>query len=164
MVVVRLLLALALGVALLAIAMPAVEDTRRATAKTAAEREVSRILATIRALTERSDPTRPAWTATRELPLSIPGPDYGTSGVEWIAVGGVPGKAGPNEPSGTDVLAYSVEGTVTVIRLPGVDIRVSGVGPQQDSRPLVLRDSTTLEFTYRIGPEGPIVTVRAERL
>lgn len=164
MVVVRLLLAVVVGVALLAATMPAVEHTRHHAAKTAAEGELSRIKATIRDLTHRSDPTRSGWSASRELAVSVPSEAVGSTGVDWIALGGIPGRVGPAEPPGTDLLAYSIGGTVTIVWLPSVELRIANHGRAGHGDPLVLRSAAILEFTYERGDHGPVVVVRAERL
>lgn len=144
--------------------MPAVENTRQHAAKTAAESELSRIEATIRDLTHRSDPTRPGWSASRELAVSVPSATVGSSGVEWIALGGVPDRDGPTEPPGREVLAYSIGGTVTIVRLPAVELRLADPLQGGDGAPIVLRSKAILEFTYERRANGPVIVVRAERL
>lgn len=163
MVVVRLVLTVLLSVALLAVASPLVQDARQQSAETAADRSLSRIRGVIGELTARSDPTRDSPGAGRTLTLSIPEAGPGSVGIDWLAVGGVPGRLGPEEPPGTDLIAYSVAGSVRVIRLTAVDLRVIIDDRRRpDHVPLVLRSSTVLRFTYRTGEDGPVIIVRAQ--
>lgn len=163
MVVIRLLLTVVLSVALVAVASPLVHDARQQSAGTAAERSVSQIRGVIDELTTRSDPTRESPGAGRTLTLSIPEASPGSVGIDWLAVGGVPDQLGPEEPSGTDLIAYSIAGSVHVIRLPSVELRVVIDDTRRpDHVPIVLRSSTALRFTYRSGETGPIITVRAQ--
>lgn len=163
MVVIRLVLTVLLAVAVLAAASPLVQDARQQSAETAGERSVSRVRGVIDELTDRSDPTANHPGAGRTLTIAIPEASSGSVGIDWLAIGGVPGRAGPEEPPGTDIIAYSVDGSVHVIRLSSVEIRVR---IDEDRRPndvpLVLRASGTLRFTYRMADDGPVIVVRAQ--
>jgi hypothetical protein len=163
--VVRYALAVVLGLALVASAIPLIEDVRRSTARVSADHSVDRLRGVIRALVERSDPTAASFAAGRSITLTIPDAGPGTVGVDWVAIGGVPERQGPVEPNGTDVIAYSVDGEIHHIALAGVEIQTaSGKQRHGDETPLVIEGTTTLRLTYRLDGNQPVVLVRPERL
>lgn len=163
MVVIRLLLTVVISAALIAVTIPVVQDARHQSAETAAEATISRICGVIDELTARSDPTEESPGAGRTLTLMIPDPTPGSVGIEWLALGGVPGRSGPKEPDGTDLISYSVDGTVHITRLPSVDLRVrTNDRRRPDHIPLVLQGSTEVRFTYRTGQNGPVIIVRTQ--
>lgn len=165
MVVVRYLLAVLLAVAIIATALPIVDDARRSTARVSADSSVDRIRGAIRELIARSDPTAAPFAAHRSLTVSLPERGAGTIGIDWIAIGGVPGRVGPAEPNDTDVIAYSVDGDVHQIVLTNIELRVVlGKQRQNDRTPLVIEDTTTLRLTYRLTDNGSVILVRSERL
>lgn len=163
MVVIRLLLTVLIVIALLAAAAPLVQDARQQSAERAADRSISRIRGVIGELTARSDPTPYSPGAGRTLTLAIPDASPGSVGIDWIAIGGVPGRSGPEEPPGTDVIAYSVDGTVHVIRLSSIELRVRIDDRRRpDHTPFVLRNSRALRFTYRTVEGRPVIIVAAQ--
>lgn len=163
MAVVRVLLTVVVAAALVAVAVPLVEDARRETARTAGERALDRVADGVRALVARSDPTTGPG-ARRTVTVRVPGATAGRMAVRWVAVGGLPGPRTPAEPPGTDLLAYRVAGSVRVLRLTAADLRVrTAEGRLGDGEPLVLRGRTRLVLRYRTGPTGPVVVVSAER-
>lgn len=165
MAVVRYLLAVLLALAIVATALPIIDDARRSTARVSADKSAERIRGAIRELIARSDPTATRLAARRSLTVTIPEEGAGSVGIDWIAIGGVPDRVGPTEPNGTDVIAYSVDGEVHLIVLSDIEVRaIVGTQRQNDLTPLVIEDTTTLQLTYRLVDNRPVVFVRSERL
>lgn len=165
MAVVRYVLAVVLALAIVGTALPLIEDVRRSTARVSADQSVDRLRGVMRELVERSDPTTAPFAASRSLTITLPDRDVGTVGVDWIAIGGIPGREGPTEPNGSDVIAFSVGGEVHHIVLTDIELRVvTGDQRQRDDIPLVIEDTTTLRLTYRLDDNVSVVVVRSERL
>lgn len=165
MAVVRYLLAVVLGLAIVAAALPLIEDVRRSNARVSADQSVERIRGAIRTLVERSDPTAAPFPASRSITVTLSDEDVGTVGIDWIAIGGIPDRGKSLEPNGTDIIAFSVAGEIHRIVLSDIEIRaVTGNHRQMDGTPLVIEDTTTLRLTYRLDGNRSVVLVRSERL
>ncbi|MFB6112278.1 MAG: hypothetical protein ABEJ35_07070 [Halobacteriaceae archaeon] len=165
MAVIRLVLAVVLAVAFLGTAAPVLEDARQRTAESAATTTVERLRAAARRLQRSSDPASGNFVAVRTVTVALPDSGVGSSGVRWLAIGGVPGRAGPREPNGTDLIAFHVAGETHVVWVSGLEFRI-GTGPESsgDTRALVVRGQARIRLSYRRSPAGPVVQVTAERL
>lgn len=164
MAVVRLVLAVVLGMALIAVSLPAIESVRTMRAETAADTAVSDIRRAMDSLTQ-SDPTADITGARRALTVTLPQEAIGRAAVEWLAIGGVPNRTGPVEPVGGDVISYQIAGVVHVVRLTETDIRIVRNGARREDRiPLRITGDQPLYLSYRIGPKGPLILVSTQRL
>lgn len=92
--------------------------------------------------------------AKRVLEVEVPAGGIANTRVSYVAIGGVPGRAVPNDTDERDVVAYRLRGGPVRRRWIPVDLRVpargsrddggggSIVGLAPDSKPLVLREPT----------------------
>jgi len=94
----RVVVAVALAVALLGVAMPVVETARVEHADARVGAELDELIATATLLEERNDPAPPGVDgARRTVVLSFPGPSWATASVDSLVV---PGPA-DQQPPGT---------------------------------------------------------------
>ncbi|RBI63638.1 hypothetical protein DMJ13_03660 [halophilic archaeon] len=150
---VRTALAVVLAVAICGLAAPAVEDARTTGAERSVERELGRLSRAMQAV--ESDDAVPVGHrgARRVVTPAIPAASPTSAGVEFVAVGGVPGRRHPKDARG-DVLAYRVADGRTRVRHVPFDVRVATrdgdwrVRP--DARPLVVRSSGRTRITLRL--------------
>lgn len=135
----RVVVSVVLAAALLGVAQPAIEDARETAAERAVERE---LVAVERAVTDlRSEAAVPYGQpgARRVVVLDLPERSFGSAGVAYVAIGGLP----EGDGSG-NLLAYEVaDRPPNTVRLD-VDLRVerSRGGVRwlaDDGNPLVLR-------------------------
>lgn len=127
---IRAVLAVCLAVALLGVAVPAVENASRDHSASVADAELDRLRATLADLAATDD-ALPAHSpgARRLVTLRIPTPDLAAAPLAYLAVGGVPEAAsGESTPEAPDRLAYRLRGgeprTVSVpvdLHTPGED-------------------------------------------
>jgi hypothetical protein len=150
--VVRALLGVALAVALVAVATPALEDARTDRTERLAERELSRVGTAAETLVREEAPG-----ARRRLTLSLPGESPTATSLTYVALGGLPDGVSDSETAVTDtgerdVLAFRVADGRRHVRRAGVDLRVvrDGTRSTADSRALVLRGGGTYEMTLRL--------------
>lgn len=133
----RVVVSVVLAAALLGVAQPAVEDARETAAERAVERE---LVAVERAVADlRSEAAVPYGQpgARRVVVLDLPERSFGSAGVEYVAIGGLPAGDG-----GGNLLAYEVaDRPPNTVRIDA-DLRVErsrgGVRWLADD-PLVLR-------------------------
>lgn len=160
----RAVLAVALAVALLAASLPAVDRAQRDHADSQVRSQLERLATAARALAARNDPV-PVGNAgaTRTVTLRLPARGWRSTGVAYVAIGGVPENAATDTPDG-DVLAWRLAGgPPRVARLEGVAIHtVSDGRVAPDGRPLVVREPgrhrVELSLVRRRG--RPVVLVR----
>jgi hypothetical protein len=165
--VLRAVLGVALAVALVAAATPALEDARTERTERLAERELSRVGTAAETLAREEAPG-----ARRTLTLSFPDRSPTAARLDYVALGGLPSGASAVEKSSVtdtderDVLAVRVAGGRRRICRVGVDLRVvrDGTRSTADSRPLVRRDGGTHAVTLRLvrldGHRVVVVSVR----
>jgi hypothetical protein len=151
--VIRLLLAVAVTVALLAVVLPAVEDARAYRTATAIDADAERLSRAVDSLAYGDDPTPSTETAPRRIVrFSVPPRSWTAADVRYVAVGGRPGTAGSRP-----VVAYAFSGgRETERRLPlPVPILTPG-------GPVVLREpgSHALSVSLVARGDGPVVVVR----
>lgn len=150
---IRLLLSATLAAALLAAALPAVDDARADRAATSLDADGERMVRAVESLAYGDDPTSSLSTAPRRtVRVSVPARSWTAAGVSYVAVGGKPGESGSRP-----VLTYALSGgreTERRLSLP-VPLRTP-------DGPVVLRGSGShaLSFSLLSRPEGPVVVVR----
>lgn len=167
----RVVLALALAAAILAVVTPALEDARTTRADRLTARELDRVESAARALVREESPG-----ARRTVRISVPGESPTTAPVAFVALGGLPGESEQRVEADTanrDLLAYRLAGgSVNVRRIP-VDLRVApggeGVGlsdetAESDDRALVLSGGESYLLTLRlVRTDGRPVVVASAR-
>lgn len=121
---IRVVLAAALAVAIVAAAVPAVTDARRAHTATAVESGVEAVERAADSLVATEDATAAGLPHPRRVvSVRLPPRSWSDAGVAYVAVGGVPG--GPT----ADGISYRLRGGRTrTVPLRGIDIRTRG-GP-----------------------------------
>jgi hypothetical protein len=145
----RVVVAVALATALLGAATPAVDDARIDHADARVETEVDELAATADRLVERNDPAPPGVRGARRLlTLHLPGPSWGSAGLDHLSV---PGPSADRR----GVLTWRVEGGRETTRWVSVPL----VGPDGG---LSLRGGgarrVVLELVRR--DDEPVVVVR----
>jgi hypothetical protein len=151
--VIRVALAAALTVALLAASLPAVDDARTERTRARLAADVDRIQRAARDLASSDDATGVDTAgARRVVRIRLPASTWTSAPVAWVSVGGVPG--GPAR----DVLAYRLADR------PPRTVAVEGIAFRTPGGPVVLRGSgrqTVVLELVRV--EGrPVVRVTAE--
>ncbi|WP_433623016.1 DUF7311 family protein [Halomicrococcus sp. NG-SE-24] len=146
-------LAVVLAVAVCGLAAPAVEDARSTSAERSVEGDLGRLPRAMQAV--ESDDAVPLGDrgARRVVTLTIPAASPTSAGVEFVAVGGVPGRRHPKDARG-DVLAYGVADGRTRVRHVPFDVRVATRDGDwrvhSDARPLVVWRSGRTRITLRL--------------
>jgi len=154
---VRVLLAVLVAAALVAAAMPAVEDAQQGVAATATERETGRLSDAIRTIRRTSDPVpRGVPGARRLVTVDLPA---GSGDAPTLRVGG--GDADPTlDGNHSDVLTYDVPPGTGGRETVDVDLRVVRDGAVgADDEGLVLRGRQTVVLRYVLVDDEPTVTV-----
>jgi hypothetical protein len=149
---VRLVVGVALTLAVVGAAMPLVEDAAATRAATAGQREADAVRAATLALAESDATTGPG--ARRVLEVRLP--DGPVTGTVTLAVGGVPNRSVPGDGDRSDVVAYRVAGRPwrVAAHLP-LDLRT---GPDaDDADPLLVRDDRRLVLSLRRRGGDPVV-------
>lgn len=151
---IRLLLAAAVTAALLATALPAVEDARANRVAASLDADADRMVRAVESLAYGEDPTQSRSTAPRRtVRVTVPARSWTAADVSYVAVGGRPEAEGSRP-----VLTYAFSGgreTERRLSLP-VPLRTP-------DGPVVVRDSGThaLSLSLLSRPEGPVVVVRS---
>jgi len=150
--VIRVVLAAALAVALLAASLPAVDDARADRTATALDASLERVERATADLATSEAPTAAGVAgARRVVAVRLPPSSWTSAPVAWLSLGGRPG--GPP----ADVLAYSVADR------PPETVDVEGVDLVTPDGPVVLREpgrhAVALELVWRDGR----AVVRASR-
>lgn len=155
----RAVLAVVLAVALLGVAMPAVDEARADRTSHLAAGELSRLSERTTGLAATEE-VGPDATARRVVSLSVPGAGFTTAPLEYVAVGGVPDCGRPRDTAEGDVVAYRLRGGAPQVRHVPVDLRVvTGGRVRGDEDPLVLRGDAhlTLSLVSRGGERTVLV-------
>lgn len=163
---IRVVLAAVLSLALLAVALPAVDDARADRAAATATRELDRVAGAAAALRRSSDPVVSDLVGARRVRhLSVPAPGPGTVGVGALALGGRPNGTVPADGPRSDVLTYRLPGgRARVAAVLPVDLRVRRDGRLlSDDTPAVLRDDAVVSLGYVRRAGRPVVTVSLGR-
>jgi hypothetical protein len=151
--VLRVVLAVVLAIALLAVALPAVERARTQRSADLAEGSLARVAERATGLAA-TDAATDGGAARRVVSVTVPAGGPGTAPVAYLAVGGAPDCATPRDASGGDVVAYRLRGGPTRVRHLAVDLRVrTGGRLRDDDDPLVLRDDARLVLSL-VGTDG----------
>lgn len=155
----RAVLGVAVAVALVAAAAPAVDDARKASSDRDARRQADAVADAVRALPRESDPVASGVPgARRVVALDLPERSPASAGSTYLAVGGVPDGSVAEPPDG-DVIVYRVDGGSRHVRSVPVDVRVrNGNGrTADDDIPLVLRDDATVVLRLVRSRGRPVV-------
>jgi hypothetical protein len=160
--VIRVLLGIALAVALVATVTPALDDARTDRTERLTTRELDRVGAAAEELAREEAPG-----ARRTRTVSLPGDAPTEAALSFVALGGIPdgvssgeGQAMENgseaDTAARDLLVFRVAGGRRHVRRVGVDLRVvrDGAHSTADSRALVLRGGATYEVTLRLVRSG----------
>lgn len=142
----RVVLAVALAVALLGTAMPALEDARDATARATVTAQLERLDRAATQLVERNDLPPPGVSGPRRvLSLSLPARTWGNSGLTWLRF--------PPE-NANSLPRWQVGSTASRVWRPSVSI----AGPP---RGLVIRGGGQIRLVLRLqrGDEGSSVII-----
>lgn len=143
----RVVLAVLLGVALLAAAAPAVDDARERRTAELAGAELSRVSERATGLAASDAATRDG-AARRVLRVSIPDAGPASARIDYAAVGGVPGCGSPRDTAAGDVVAYRLRGGDPHVAPVPVDLRAVTDGRvRDDATPLVLQGDASLTLT-----------------
>ena len=149
---IRVVLAVAVGAALLAAAVPAVETVRVSHADARVAGALDRVEAAARTLAERNDAVRGPGGARRVLTLHLPRGTWGTAGLEHFAV--------RSHPLGNrTVVRWRVDGgETTERRLDAVAIEPTGDGFTRREGGLLRVRLVLLDRgekrVVRLGPDG----------
>lgn len=160
----RVVLAVVLAAATVAAVAPAVEDARADRADAAGRRAADRVADAVDALVGTNDPVAAGPGARRVVRLS-PSGGVGPR-LDYVALGGVPGRSVARDRTTTDVIAYRVVGRrPRVVDLPAaVDLRVRRDGRlADDDEPLVVRDDATVVLGFLTREGRPTVVARRDR-
>lgn len=142
----RVAVAVVLAVALLGVAQPAIEDGRETAAERAVERE---LVAVERAIVNLDDEAVVPYGqpgARQVVVLDLPERSFGSVGVEYVALGGLPGGDGSS-----NLLAYKVADRQPDIVRIDADLRVErsrGDVSWLADDPLVLRTGGRHRLTF----------------
>ncbi|MFC7044891.1 hypothetical protein ACFQH6_05150 [Halobacteriaceae archaeon GCM10025711] len=153
----RLALAVTLGVALLAAAAPAVDDARATNADRQVLRQADSVTDAAVRLTDRSDPVPPHLPgARRTVTVTLPDDTPSSTGLDYLAVGGTPAGVDAPDPRDGDVIVYRLDGQRPRVVHVDVDLRATA---DVDDSPVVLRDDATLVLRLVSHDGRPIVVV-----
>lgn len=146
---IRVVLAVVLATALVGVGMGALERARPERTGRLVDAEVDR-LADAAADLQRSEPAvaRRSLAARRHLFLDVSDGGFVASPVDYVAIGGLPGRPVPGDDASGDVVAYRIAGGEPVVRRLPVDLRAAGpTGLLPDDQPLVLRGPADLTLS-----------------
>lgn len=151
--------AVLLAVAVLGVALPAVDTARVERSATLADGDLAAFETAVQDLVEREDPAvRPAAAARRTVALDLPTGTFTTARVAFVAIGGLPD--GPPDATDGTVIAYRLDGTIHQRRLP---VPVRKLGPDGGLRPvgepLVVRGSARVTLLLLERQGEPVVAV-----
>ncbi|MFC4407016.1 DUF7311 family protein [Haloarchaeobius iranensis] len=141
----RVVLAVAVTLALFAVAAPAAAEAREYRSDRVVAADLTTLERAGTVLLDREDRTpEPATGARRFVTLRVPGESWTTARVDWVALGGRPGAATPDP----NVVAYALAGgEPRTIELP-FPLRTDGDGP------LVLEGGGRYELRLSLAPNG----------
>lgn len=145
----RIVLAVVLVVAICSVSYPAIDAVRRDRAAYRADAELADVSRSMADLADETtvpfDDTEPRG-ARRMVTLSLPAESVTSGGIEFVAIGGIPGHRRSRKDDFGDVLAYRVEGGTTHVRHLPFDVRVATSSEadhelvvRPDEKPLVIR-------------------------
>lgn len=163
---IRTVLAVALAVALVGAATPALDAARTTRSERLTAAELDRVEAAADGLVREESPAKPNEPGPRRtIDLEIPGDSPTTAPVAYVALGGRPEESAA-ETDRSDLFAFRVAGGPDRIRRVGFDLRV-GVRDDSDSLPhvepdglpVVLRGGGTYRLVLRLRESGGRPTV-----
>ena len=150
---VRTALAVVLAVAVCGLAAPAVEDARTTAAERSVEGELGRLSRAMHSVAGDDAVPIGRRGARRVVTLALPPASPTSSGVAFVALGGVPGRRHPKDVRG-DVLSHRAAGGRVRVRRVPFDVRVAvrndGWQVRSDVRPLVVRRSGRTRILLRL--------------
>ncbi|WP_435179680.1 DUF7311 family protein [Halorussus sp. AFM4] len=161
----RLVLAAALAVALVAAVTTAVDDARATRTERLAGRELDRVGATAATLAREESPG-----ARRTLDLSLPADSPTAAPLAFVSLGGLPGEETIRaDTAGRDVLAFRVADGRRHVRRVAADLRVvrGGRTSDDDRQALVLSSGGSYAVTLRLvrsdGRRTVVVSIGSSR-
>ncbi|MFD1644782.1 DUF7311 family protein [Haloarchaeobius litoreus] len=141
----RVVLAVAVTLALFAVAAPAAADAREYRSDRVVATDLTTLERAGAALLDLEDPTsNPATGPRRFVTLRVPGRSWTTARVDWVALGGRPGTANPDP----HVVAYTLAGgepRTSELPFPLVT---------SDDGPLVLDGTGSYGLRLTLAPDG----------
>jgi hypothetical protein len=166
--VIRVVLAVLLAIALLAVSTTALEYARTARSDRLADGEVGELTDAVAELRGGEEGVPGAdHAARRVVDVAVPAGGVGTAPVSYVAIGGVPGRSLANDTDERDVVASRLEGGP--VRRRWVPVAVRTPGPEStagdetfvefapDDEPLVLRQPSTVELSLVRRGGRPVV-------
>jgi hypothetical protein len=169
--VIRTVLSVALAVALLGVATPAIDDARTTRTSQLVEEDLTNVVRAATDLVAREDAVPvTARGARRAVAVTLPVRSVTSAGVSYVAIGGVPDGNRPPDTNQTDVLAYRVAGGPRHVVTVGLDVRVADRDErwhvEPDAEPLVLRGTGDVQVVLTLvrldGDPTVVVTTGAE--
>lgn len=116
---IRVVLVVALSVALLGVALPAIDDARTERTATRLDATAERLDRASTDIADSEDPTEPgAAGARRVVPFRLRERSPSDAGAAYLSIGGTPNGSGQR-----DVVAYRVRGSTARVLDVGVDLR-----------------------------------------
>jgi hypothetical protein len=150
----RVVVAVALAVALLGVAMPAVDSARVDHADARVATALDRLAATAERLRARNDPSPPGTAgARRMITLHLPGPSWASARLETLSV---PATTAGRGPSGRGTVTWRVEGGGRRTRVLSAPV----VGPDGG---LTVRGGGSRQLVVELVREGGRAVVRIRR-
>lgn len=149
----RFLLAAAVTAALLATALPAVEDARADRVASSLDADAERVGRAVESLAYGEDPTQSLSTAPRRtVRVTVPARSWTAADVSYVAVGGRPGAADSRA-----VFSYAFSGSGETERRLSLPVPL-----RTPDGPVVFRGAGThaLSLSLLSRPEGPVVVAR----
>lgn len=157
---VRVLLAVLISAALLASAIPAVEEAQRMRAEHQLSESAESIQTAAAGIARRNDPVPPGVPAARER-VHVEVPESSTGATLRVGVPVSPGSSDSTTASPPDVRAVTtrVSGRTPTTYPVDVPIRAAGRVDGVGSAPLVLHEDAKLTLEYRLVDGRPTVVV-----
>lgn len=151
----RVVLAVLLAAALVGVGTTALGEVRRERAHELVDGETADLADAIENLARTEAATaRRADAARRVLAVGVPTGSPTTAPVEYVSLGGVPGRAVPGDDRSRDVVAYQVRGGEPRLRWLPVDVRLpgrDGLRPDDDALVLERPAQLVLSLVRRAG-------------
>lgn len=150
----RVVVAVALGAALLGASMPAIDTSRVDHAEARVGAEIDGLAGTAERLRARNDPSPPGVPgARRTVTLHLPGPSWGSASLDYLSIPGPPTGA---EMADHTTVAWRVEGGRRVSRRlsvplvgPGDGLTIEGGGSRRIVLELTRREGTPVVLARR---------------
>lgn len=135
----RVVVALGLAVALLAVSVPALETARSEHSDRRVSAELNELTAAIADLQAREAAVRTDRVQPRRVvTVRLPGRSWTDAGIEYVAIGGHPDRPAGDERTESAIVWRTTGGRVRTRSLPGVSVEADTA--DRDDGPLVIRE------------------------